>query len=94
MIWICESLNLPNPEISPVPDLENIENNTGKYLDHLLERWRLPLSEIEENKFHSPTFTSNWGVNYCIDAMLEHAVMHPIRHEFQLSNLILEQKIK
>jgi hypothetical protein len=88
MIWICESLNLPNPEISPVPDLENIENNTGKYLDHLFERWRLPLSEIEENKFHSPTFTSNWGVNYCIDAMLEHAVMHTIRHEFQLQNLL------
>lgn len=92
MIWICECLNLPNPEISPVPNLENIENEVEKYLAHLVEKWRLPLVNVEEEKFHSQTFTSNWGVNYCIDAMLEHAVMHPIRHEFQLRNLISAQK--
>ena len=38
--------------------------------------------------FMDKTYTSRWKVEYCIDAMLEHAVMHPIRHEFQLSNLL------
>ena len=28
---------------------------------------------------------------YCIDAMLEHAVMHPIRHAFQLDELIKDR---
>jgi hypothetical protein len=27
----------------------------------------------------------------CIDAMLEHAVMHPIRHAFQLEELMRRQ---
>jgi hypothetical protein len=27
-------------------------------------------------------------VTYTIDAMLEHAVMHPIRHTFQLEELV------
>jgi uncharacterized damage-inducible protein DinB len=92
MTWICEELNLPDPEINTPPDFNEIENEADNYILHLLERWRFPLSEIKEEKFHSPTFKSRWGVEYCIDAMLEHAVMHPIRHEFQLRNLITEKK--
>lgn len=92
MIWICEKLNLPDPGIEVQPDTENIESKADKYVNHLVEKWQLPLVDIPEEKFHSPTFTSHWGVHYCIDAMLEHAVMHPIRHEFQLRNLINEQK--
>ena len=85
---------MPNPEISPVPDLENIEIESDSYLNHLLEKWSLPLSEIEEEKFHSPTFKSRWGVEYCINAMFDHALMHSIRNEFQLRKLILKQSNK
>ena len=92
--WICDKLNLPDPEIKQAPEPELIENKIEEYLAHLLEKWKNPLVEIPEEKFHTPTYTSNWGVEYCIDAMLEHAVMHPIRHEFQLRNLILDQKDK
>jgi uncharacterized damage-inducible protein DinB len=88
MIWICKNLNLPDPEIEKEPEPELVEMKANEYISYLLEKWRLPLSEIPEDKFHSPTYTSNWGVEYCIDAMLEHAVMHPIRHEFQLKNLL------
>jgi uncharacterized damage-inducible protein DinB len=92
MTWIWENLNLPDPKIDSPPDVNEIEKEAGIYTSYLLEKWKLPLSEIEEDKFHSPTFKSRWGVEYCIDAMLEHAVMHPIRHEFQLRNLISAQK--
>ncbi len=88
MTWICEKLDLPDPKIDNPPEINNIAKKADQYLLHLFEKWRLPLIEIEEEKFHSPTFKSRWGVEYCIDAMLEHAVMHPIRHEFQLRNLI------
>ena len=93
MIWICNKLNLPDPQIEKEPEPELIETKANEYVQHLIEKWRLPLLEIPEEKFHSPTYTSNWGVEYCIDAMLEHAVMHPIRHEFQLKNLIDIQKL-
>lgn len=88
MIWMCEKLNLPDPEIKPAPEPDKIEREAEKYLEHLLTKWQTPLAEVEEEKFNSPTYTSRWGVDYCIDAMLEHAVMHPIRHEFQLKNLM------
>lgn len=91
MTWICEKLNLPDPGIEKTPDLEVIEEKADAHLSHILEKWRVPLTEIPEERFHNPTYTSRWRVDYCIDAMLEHAVMHPIRHEFQLRNLIKEQ---
>jgi uncharacterized damage-inducible protein DinB len=92
MTWMCEKLDLPEPGINHPPDMQVIEQEADTYLDHLLEKWRTPLVDVEPEKFETKTFPSRWGTEYCIDAMLEHAVMHPIRHEFQLRNLINEQK--
>ena len=90
--WICEKLNLPDPQINPTPNKNEIEQKADSYLEHLLEKWRLPLKNVPKELFMDKTYTSRWKIDYCIDAMLEHAVMHPIRHEYQLSNLI-NQKI-
>ena len=55
---------------------------------HVVDKWRTPLALITEDRFESPEFPSRWKVEYCIDAMLEHAVMHPVRHRFQLVELM------
>ena len=88
MVWMCEKLELSNPEIDEPPSLGNIEQQAPSYIDHLIEKWKTPLADVEENRFSDKVYNSNWGVPYCIDAMLEHAVMHPIRHGYQLKNLI------
>jgi hypothetical protein len=91
MVWTCKQLELPDPEIKPAPELDVIEKEAEGYLEHVLERWRLPLINVTQDKFEPKTYASNWGTHYCIDAMLEHAVMHPIRHEFQLKGLLQRQ---
>ena len=88
MTWMCEKLNLPDPEIKSLPETDVIEKEADEYLAHLLEKWRTPLAEVPRDKFEYRTYTSRWGTDYCIDAMMEHAVMHPIRHEFQLRTLM------
>lgn len=88
MRWICDKLGLQNPGINQVPSAEIIEEEAENYIDHLLVSWSLPLTEIEEAEFFDKVYRSNWGTEYCIEAMLEHAVMHPMRHEFQLRNLL------
>jgi len=88
MVWICKNLELPCPGIKLAPESNIVEIEADEYITYLLGKWRTPLVDVPEERFHSPTFKSNWGVDYCIDAMLEHAVMHPIRHEFQLRNMI------
>ena len=91
MTWMCDKLDMPDPEIEKTPEADLIEAEAYEYVSHLLDKWRLPLADITEDKYHTPTYTSRWGVDYCIDAMLEHAVMHPIRHEFQLRHLITDK---
>jgi len=91
MTWMCEQLDLVDPEINEAPALEVIEAEADRYLEHVLERWRMPLADVEGKRFYCPAYTSRWGSEYCIDGMLEHAVMHPVRHEFQLRNLLDKQ---
>ncbi len=88
MLWICKNLEFPSPPFKPVPTPETIEAELPEYVDHLLEEWGLPLAEVPERRFFEPLYTSRWLVDYCIEAMLEHAVMHPTRHRFQLLELL------
>lgn len=88
MIWMCEKLQLEDPIINETPSAEIIEEKAVEQISHLIEGWKFPLTNVEPELFEDKVYKSNWGVDYCIDAMLEHAVMHPIRHEFQLKNLI------
>lgn len=92
MVWMCNKLALPDPAINPPPPLEVIEDEAAGYLDHLIGRWQLPLAEVEEEQFARPEYISNWGALYCVEAMLEHAVMHPILHRVQLEELLTEQR--
>ena len=88
MTWICEKLELPDPGIEPTPEADAIAAEARDYMEHVLERWRTPLAGVTDEQLDRGIYTSRWGTEYCIDAMLEHAVMHPIRHEFQLRKLM------
>lgn len=88
MAWMCRSLGLPEPDIGPPPEPGELAQDPHAYMNHVLEGWREPLKDVAEEAFYRPEHRSNWKVLYCIDAMLEHAVMHPIRHQFQLEQLM------
>ena len=90
MNWICEVLAFPDPGIRSAPDAAAIvrRRDADDYMEHILERWRAPLREVSDGKLETPEYPSRWQTRYCIDSMLEHAVMHPIRHAFQLDELL------
>jgi len=89
LVWICEMLSLPDPKVQPAPDAIAIVSDAEGYMEHVLDRWRAEaLREITDEQLETPEYLSHWRTRYCIDSMLEHAVMHPIRHAFQLDELI------
>ena len=88
LTWICKNLRIDDPIINEVPNHNLIEIESSNYLEHLLSRWSLPLVDIQENFFMDRSFPVRWGPEYTVEAMLEHAVLHPLRHEYQLKNLI------
>ena len=94
MIWICEMLALPDPGIRFAPDTAAIVHEAEDYMEHVLERWRDPLREVTDDKLETPEYVSRWKTRYSIDSMLEHAVMHPIRHAFQLDELLKEPPVE
>ena len=87
MIWCCASLGLPDPGIPAPPPAEAIEAAADDVLEQVLGAWRTPLADVPEVRF-GEEHKSRWGIVYCIDSMLEHAVMHPLRHAFQLRRLM------
>ena len=40
LVWMCEVLRLPDPEVRPAPDPVAIVRDADDYLEHILERWR------------------------------------------------------
>jgi hypothetical protein len=88
MVWMCEMLGLPDPGVRSAPDAAAIARDADDYMEHVLERWRTPLQEVGDEKLETPEYASEWKTRYCIDSMLEHAVMHPVRHAFQLEELM------
>ena len=91
MVWICEMLKLPDPGIRPAPEAAVFSEEAESYLEHVLERWRPPLQDVPNERLETPEYRSRWQTLYSIDAMLEHAVMHPIRHTFQLKQLMMKR---
>ena len=87
MTWLCEKLGLPDPGIDPAPEASVVEQEAERYIEHLLERWRLPLADVEEARFGA-THKTRWGEDMSCEGMLEHAVMHPLRHRFQIEELL------
>jgi hypothetical protein len=88
MAWMCEVLALPDPGIRSAPDAAAMVRDADDYMEHVLERWRAPLKKVSDDRLETPEYPSQWKTRYCIDSMLEHAVMHPIRHAFQLDELL------
>lgn len=88
LTWICQNLELPDPGLDVHPRVEGFAARASEYLEEVLAAWDTSLRVVREDQSDQPTFVSRWGVPYSIDAMLEHAVMHPIRHSFQLRELM------
>lgn len=86
MVWMCEQLQLPDPGIQAVPS--DVAADPEAYMEHVLDLWTTPLAQVSDEAINRGAYRSRWGVEYVIDAMLEHAAMHPVRHSFQLRELM------
>ncbi len=85
--WIADKLELGDAGVEVVPEPETIEERADAYLEHVLERWREVLRDAPGERF-GETYRANWGEELSIESMLEHAVVHPMRHALQLEELM------
>lgn len=91
-VWSCEHLGLADPRIGEAPTPSEVESELPNYLEHLLAQWRGLFTEVPEEPFLKPQFRVKWGSSLPVEHLLEHAVVHPMRHRLQLIELSVSAK--
>ena len=92
MTWLCEVLGRPEPAVKEPPEPEKVLASGPAYLEVLDAAWQKHLAWMPNEVLDSnDIYTTRWGQPMTVEAMLEHAVAHPMRHRFQLEELIEAQ---
>ncbi len=91
LAWIRKCLELPDtrpphtpPEVNAMESLEEIRAALLAVRADL----EATVAPIPASRLEGVSYTSNWGVPFDIDTMLEHAVMHWHRHRLQIENIL------
>ena len=89
LTWLCEVLGRPDPRVPDPPEAEKVAAQGAAYLKVLAKAWEKQMAWMPGKVLDSFTvYTSRWGAPMTVEAMFEHAVAHPMRHRFQLEELI------
>ena len=92
LLWIWEVLERPIEGLPLIRDASVIVPRLDDFMRETLEGWRRHLAPLENDQLAPKQYLSRWGEPHTIEQMLEHAVVHPMRHRIQLER-ILESRI-
>jgi uncharacterized damage-inducible protein DinB len=85
------SLSASHPPARPISRQESVEQLASmlEYTAQAVEgKWEMTDEEIE-----GITLETGWGVTYNLEQVLEHAIVHLLRHRRQIEKLMLESEI-
>jgi len=88
LTWMCDCVKRPVTELDSEEDFVRIARRGRGFVDEVLAAWRRHLVVLEDRELAPITYKSRWGEDYSIEQMLEHAVVHPMRHCIQLERLM------
>ena len=88
MMWIREVLEQPVTDLELIRDPAVIVPKLDAYMEETLAGWRRHLAPLEDAQLAPTQYKSRWGELFTIDQMLEHAVVHPMRHRIQLERIL------
>ena len=87
MLWIREVLGDPVPDLERIRDADLIVPRLEAFMEETLDGWRRHLLTVADEQLGTQA-KSRWGEPFTIDQMLEHAVVHPMRHRLQLERIL------
>jgi hypothetical protein len=93
LTWLCEVLERPDPKVPDPPEPEHVAAKGAAYLKVLDKAWHKHMAWMSTEVLDSVTvYKSRWDAPMTVEAMLEHAVAHPMRHRLQLEELIAKRR--
>ncbi len=88
LVWIGECVNRPVTDLDSEFDLVRIAARGSTFLEEVLAGWRRHLAVLDDRELRPVTYRFQRGEDFNIEQMLEHAVVHPMRHRIQLERLM------
>jgi len=88
LTWIGDQLGRPVKDVDLEMDSLKIAARAKEFVAEILAAWRRHLPAVEDSELEPATYKSRWGVPFTIESMLEHAVVHPMRHRIQLDRIM------
>ncbi len=88
LLWIWEMLEQPIEGLPLVRDQAVIVPQLDAFMAETLDGWRRHLAPLDNDRVSGKQYLSRWGELHTIEQMLEHAVVHPMRHRIQLARIL------
>jgi hypothetical protein len=88
LTWIGDCVKRPVTDVDLDNDFLSVSAKGRTFMDEVLSGWRRHLAWLEDRELSPEMFTARWGDPYSVEQMLEHAVVHPMRHRIQLERLM------
>ena len=88
LLWIWEVLERPIEGLLLTRDAAVIVPRMDAFMAETLEAWRRYQPLLEDDQLSPKQYLSRWGEPHTIEQMLEHAVVHPMRHRIQLERIM------
>ena len=88
LTWIGEMLGRPVTDVDAESDPVAVARRADDFARDVLAAWRRHLTRLKDPELSPTVYTSRWGEPFLIEQMLEHAVVHPMRHRIQLERIL------
>ena len=88
LLWVWEVLERPIEGLPLIRDASLIVPRLDDFMGETLEAWRRHLAPLENEQLAPKQYLSRWGEPHTIEQLLEHAVVHPMRHRIQLERIL------
>jgi hypothetical protein len=90
MLWVWEMLEKPIEGLPRVREHHLIVPQLEKFQEDTLTGWEKHGALLVDEQMGPKQYLSRWGEPHSIEQMLEHAVVHPMRHRRQLERILEE----
>ena len=85
---IGEWVQRPADDVDASKDPYEVVGRSGAFADEILAAYRRHLVEITNQELEQQIHRTRWGELMSVENLLEHAVVHPMRHRIQLERIL------
>jgi uncharacterized damage-inducible protein DinB len=89
---IGEWVGRPVTDVDSVTDARDVAVRAAQFADGIFAAYRRHLALITNEELEKQEHRTRWGELMSVEMLLEHAVVHPMRHRVQLERILAEHE--